>query len=269
MPALGAGRGGADATTLRAVSLTKEQIEGELERLGPFHHGVDLPHGLTTQPEGSVRRGPEERMSDVLTLGWPALLERCGGSLEGKRVLDVGCNCGGFSFQAAADGAEHVLGVDVADRYIEQANFIKDALGAERVEFRKLGIDELDREDVGTFDITLCLGLLYHLENPVGSMRKLAGITRDLILLDTSVHVRRADRPFWLMNVAERFDDETHAARSALWRTEDAVQFLPTPAAAEELLGFLGFSDVARLTPHDGMPKRYQRGARVTYIAAR
>lgn len=245
-------------------------MTAEIERLAPFHHEVALPHGLSTQPPGSGRRpGERVRMSDVLTLGWPALLERYGGSLAGKRVLDVGCNCGGFSIHAANDGAEYVLGVDVVDRYLDQAQFIKEALDVDQVEFARLGVDDLDPAELGSFDVTLCLGLLYHLENPVPSMRKLAEITTGLILLDTNVERRRAGRPFWRMNIARQSSADAPSATTSLWRTEDSCQFLPTPAAATELLRFLGFADVTRLTPHEDMSERYLSGNRATFIAAR
>lgn len=54
------------------------------------------------------------------------------------------------------------------------------------MEFRKLDLYELSGESVGMFDVTFCFGLLYHLEDPVGGMRKLVSVTRRAILVDTN-----------------------------------------------------------------------------------
>ena len=58
-----------------------------------------------------------------------------------------------------------------ADHYIEQANFVKGVLDLEQVEFKLMDIDSVDESTVGLFDITFCFGILYHLENPILTMR--------------------------------------------------------------------------------------------------
>ncbi|MGH2699183.1 MAG: DUF1698 domain-containing protein, partial [Actinomycetota bacterium] len=51
-------------------------------------------------------------------------MELCGGSLRGKRVLDLGCNAGFWSLEALDRGADFVLGIDGRDMHIEQAEFV-------------------------------------------------------------------------------------------------------------------------------------------------
>ncbi len=73
------------------MALSKSEIEAGVERLGPFHHGIELPYGLHTQPEGLSRgEGELHRVRDIQLGAWSALLELFGGTLAGKRVLDVG-----------------------------------------------------------------------------------------------------------------------------------------------------------------------------------
>jgi tRNA (mo5U34)-methyltransferase len=252
------------------MEMTEETIRAELERLAPFHHEVELPYGLTTTPPELTRRpGQQQRMSDMMNHAWPALLDACGGSLAGKRVLDVGCNAGGFAFKAAEDGADYVLGIDPVDRYIEQANFIGKAIGAEDVEFAQLSIEELDPEVHGIFDVVLNFGLLYHLENPVMGMRKIADVTGRLMIVDTNVDPD-VDGPYWQLNVANQVSLDSKSASTSLWRSEAAqAQFLPSPEGVEVLLEFLGFEEVARLLPKPELHKRYTSGKRVTYLALR
>ena len=83
--------------------LTEQEIKNEIDRLAPFHHKVDLPYGLSTYLPSKSRRPIEyTRLSNLVNHAFPALIDEFGGSLEGKRVLDVACNCGGFSVEAQA-----------------------------------------------------------------------------------------------------------------------------------------------------------------------
>ena len=70
--------------------LTKEEMIREIRRLAPFHHEVDLPYDLSTYvPERSRRPIERTRLANLTKHAFPALINACGGSLEGKRVLDV------------------------------------------------------------------------------------------------------------------------------------------------------------------------------------
>ena len=46
--------------------------------------------------------------------------------LQGKTVLDIGCNAGFFSMEMKRRGAERVLGIDSDDEYLAQASFAAD-----------------------------------------------------------------------------------------------------------------------------------------------
>src|SRR5262245_19534323 len=182
------------------VMMTEQTIKGELQRLAPFHHDVELPYGLRTHvPEVSRREVERTRVPNLVKHLWPALLEACGGSLRGQRVLDLACNCGGFSMAAARSGADYVLGIDIVDRYLEQANFIKHALGLTQVEFKKMAVEDLDEARVGHFDVTFCFGILYHFENPVLAMKRVAAVTRRTLVVDSNVVPHRPE-PIWIMD---------------------------------------------------------------------
>jgi tRNA (mo5U34)-methyltransferase len=198
-------------------------------------------------------------------------LEACGGSLDGKRVLDIACNCGGFSVEAARRGSEYVLGIDLVDRYIEQANFIKRALELPNVEFKTMDITDLDEASVGTFDVTFCFGILYHLEDPVGSMRKVGAVTRDVLVIDTDILIASPGKPLWRMNSPAVVGEESGASTTSLWRTDQRViQFKPNERAVVELLEFLGFPRVEKVPPTaEGLGKRYSDGTRATFLARR
>ena len=73
-----------------------------------------------------------------------------------------------------------VLGVDVRPGNIDRAQLVRDRLGiaAERLQFELADVFDLRRERIGTFDVVLCLGLIYHLENPVGALRIARALTQ-------------------------------------------------------------------------------------------
>jgi 2-polyprenyl-3-methyl-5-hydroxy-6-metoxy-1,4-benzoquinol methylase len=249
----------------------EEELREELRRLAPFHHLIDLPYGLATP----VTRGQTvtsgisaTRVSNLVAHAWPALLEICGGSLEGRRVIDVACSCGGFSIEAAKSGAEYVLGVDVVDRYIEQANLVRRALGIGNVEFRQLAIEELDPSALGRFDVAFCFGLLYNVENPVLAMRKLAEVTESVMLVDTTLDPARPDEPYWRMSFMQGVSSKSKHP-TTLFASEGRFGFRPTARAVESLLKRLGFPRVEQLALGPNLEQRYYDGERATFIASR
>ena len=251
--------------------MTKQEIENEIARLAPFHHKVDLPYGLSTfDPKFSLRHREQTRLDALTRHVFPDLLKACGGSLEGKRVIDVASNAGGFSVEAAKCGAEYVLGIDVADRYLDQANFIKRALELDQIEFKKMPMEDCNEEDIGMFDIAFCFGILYHLENPVYAMKKLASVTRQIMVVDANViQTPFSRKSMWKMNVPRVLESDDKST-TALWRTEKFCQFKPNVHAIIELLTFLGFSKVDIIKPtQKNLEFRYYRGKRVTLLAQR
>jgi len=238
--------------------MTREELVAGLEALSPFLHKVDLPHGLSTTPH--------TRLANAVDHIWPRMLKHFGGSLEGLRVLDLACNCGGFSFEAAKSGASEVFGIDIVEHYVKQANFIKEAIGASNVRFEKASLDDLNPETHGMFDLTFCFGILYHLENPVATMRKVASVTKSVMIVDTAL--ADFDRPVWRMQVLKG----PGKATTALWRAEEGTcQLVPSKSAVTLLMQFLGFRTVEYLEATGKIldEPRYREGNRGTFLAAR
>ena len=111
----------------------------------------------------------------------------CGGSLQGKRVLDLGCNAGFWSLQAIEAGADFVLGVDGRQMHVEQANLVFEAKGVEDSRYRFEEADVFEHDFTEQFDIVLCLGLMYHISKPVELFEVIAGVEADIVVIDTSV----------------------------------------------------------------------------------
>jgi tRNA (mo5U34)-methyltransferase len=265
------------------MDFSAEQLQDRVRELGPFHHLVQLPHGVTTQPptmeghtDDPVRRKLEQQRADTFKEhGWPQLLKVFGGSLAGLRVLDIACNCGGFAVQAIQHGADYVLGIDIVDNYLEQGAFIRDALGYDNLEFRNIGVDDLSPESVGEFDVVLCFGILYHLENPIRSMKAIASVTSRAMLLDTNI-LRPSYRDWfnrdkldWRMRVTPPPKEATYQTTNQ-WIQESVCEFTPTKAAVIRLMRFLRFETVDYLPPTEkDLDPRYYKEARGTFLAVR
>ena len=80
-------------------------------------------------------------------------------------MLDLACEEGLFGIEFARRGAE-VLGVEGREVHVERGRFAKEALGLDNCEFVQGDVRELRPESHGTFDVVLCLGILYHFDAP-------------------------------------------------------------------------------------------------------
>jgi len=108
-------------------------------------------------------------------------------------VMDYGCNCGWLSFMLAEHGFLRVAGYDVYQKYIDQAHFLKNAKNVQGVTFDT----DLDRVlTAGPYDLTLCLGVLNHTEDPVGVLRRISENTTKCLIIDVNCFVPSAAAPF-------------------------------------------------------------------------
>lgn len=161
--------------------MTTEQILAELKRLEPWFHSIDLGGGITTKTE-SVMGEPVDHPHEP----WQVIQQCLPQDMRGKSLLDVGCNAGFYSFEAKRRGAARVLGVDGQRQHIRQALFVRKVLGLD-VEFRRMNVYELDQRAIGQFDITLALGLIYHLKHLVLALENLYKVTRETLIIETAI----------------------------------------------------------------------------------
>ena len=104
-------------------------------------------------------------------------------------VIDLACNEGWFSHRLLEWGASRVLGVDIRPQVIRRAELVRAHFGIspERLELRCADIFDLNASELGTFDVVLCLGLIYHLENPIGAMRIARALTRGVCVIESQL----------------------------------------------------------------------------------
>ena len=84
--------------------------------------------------------------------------------LSGKIVLDVGCGGGILSESMAALGA-HVTGIDLGDKALQIAKLHLLESG-QKVDYRKITVEDLAAEQPGHYDVVTCLEMLEHVPDP-------------------------------------------------------------------------------------------------------
>jgi 2-polyprenyl-3-methyl-5-hydroxy-6-metoxy-1,4-benzoquinol methylase len=191
------------------------------------------------------------------------LLEIAGGSLAGKRVLDLGCNAGFWSFLAAENECEYVLGIDGRQMHIDQANFVFEANEIEnnRYGFIKGNVLEIDFKKYGTFDIVLFLGLLYHINKPVCLMEKITEINSDILIIDTRVSKAKGS---FLEILHESIDDPRHAV-------DYQLVFRPTKKAVFDIVRQFGYNAIMlkpQFNDYTGA-NVYRKGTRKAFLCAK
>ena len=80
-----------------------------------------------------------------------------------------------------------MLGIDIEPNYIEQANLVKEAVDLNNLDFKQLDLMELNPSKHGVFDLVLFFGILYHLENPVLSLRRISAVASNVLAVDTTL----------------------------------------------------------------------------------
>ena len=84
--------------------------------------------------------------------------------LAGKRILDVGCGGGLLSEGMAARGAD-VTGIDLSEKPLGVAKLHLLESG-QKVDYRKIAVEQLADEMPGAFDAVTYLEMLEHVPNP-------------------------------------------------------------------------------------------------------
>ncbi|MBI1766510.1 MAG: DUF1698 domain-containing protein [Acidobacteria bacterium] len=133
-------------------------------------HSIDLGQGRITPGVHKL----EELRDNYTRFGLPE-------DLTGKRLLDIGCWDGFYTFEAERHGAQ-VTSVDV---FQPQTYFAARRELQSKAEFHELSVYELDREKLGAFDIVLFLGVLYHLKHPLLALERLCAMTKDVAIIET------------------------------------------------------------------------------------
>ena len=192
----------------------------------------------------------------------------------GRTALDLACHEGWFAQQVAALGFD-VLGVDARAQHVADAALAAEACGAAGLHFRTADVHALDPARDGRFDLVLCLGLIYHLENPVGALRTARALTADggLCIVETQIapglsgaidyghhtFVKPVTGSFAIVDET----DETHGPETST----TGICLVPSLEAVTWILRKVGFARVDVMTPPPDAYEQLRFGKRVMLAA--
>jgi SAM-dependent methyltransferase len=138
-----------------------------------WYSPVDFGNGIIakTNHPPSFSIGP-----DTIHSGegkWNYILRRNLPNLQGKRILDLGCNNGIMCIRSAREGATDIIGIDNSKLWkgwTEQSQFVKESIEwrcKTRFQIKYIDSDmgDVPKLGLGRFDVVLILCSLYYLDD--------------------------------------------------------------------------------------------------------
>lgn len=99
-------------------------------------------------------------------------------SLSDRRILDVGCSSGYYMFRMAEHNPQLVLGVDPSSLFYHQFQLLQKYIQAPSLHMLPLCLEDLPPLN-GYFDTIFNMGILYHRQSPIESLRHNRALLRD------------------------------------------------------------------------------------------
>lgn len=210
---------------------TPDTLAQQISDLGEWFHNIDL-HGIQT--------APNHFLGDFPMVKWRHISPAIPDDLTGATVLDIGCNGGFYALQMKKRGAKRVLGIDICERYLNQARLASRTLGLE-IELEKRSVYDVD-QIAGQFDFVIFMGVLYHLRYPLYALDKVVTKVGGKLVFQTmirgsdTVKQWESDYDFWRKDIFADpcwpqmyFVEQSYSSDQTNW-------WIPNRAAAEGML---------------------------------
>jgi SAM-dependent methyltransferase len=166
-----------------------------------------------------------------------AILSELSAPLALHSAIDVGCGLGHFSGLLKSLDLR-VTAVDGRPQNVQEAQ-----RRYPDIPFRVCDAQEPALSDFGRFDLVFCFGLLYHLENPLATIRTLQGMTAKLLLVESVIFP--GNEP--IMALVDEGNTEDQGLNH--------IAFYPTEACLTKMLYRAGFENVYEFTTQPDHPE--------------
>ena len=157
--------------------MENNKLLNKLEALtkdGKWNHCFELADGIQTIPREDIPKGEGSNFKK-----WERITSLINEShFTNKKILDVGCSDGYFSFMTSKF-AKEVEGIDLDSSRIKKANFIKSYFNLNNCNFSNKNINEFINDE---FDIVLLLGILHRLPDPISSLNTISKICNEILI---------------------------------------------------------------------------------------
>lgn len=144
--------------------LTQEELLPQLRKYEPWGHQIDFSNGVSTAQLERRKPFSDRPLQKLMTVANVIPFEK----LRGGSLLDIGCNSGYNAIHATTQYGMHAVGLDVSQRHMEVARLLANIADA-KAEFLLGDAETFSRP--AAFDVILHFGTLYHLPNPLLSLK--------------------------------------------------------------------------------------------------
>ena len=235
-----------------------------IDQHGPWrYYNVELANGVYTMDAGVPVQA--RRVQRVLQVAADVTCR----PLDALRVLDLGSHEGKFAVEFARHGA-NVVAVEVRAANVEKARLVRDWFELDNLKLIQDDVRSVTTERHGSFDVVLCLGLLYHLgaADAVDLMERIAKLCRRVAIIDTQIglsgRVRHRSDDFEYRGslYREHLDEATSAEREEITGAsiDNPLSFWFTRPSLCNLLADVGFTSVYEgLNPPATLGRRDRR----------
>jgi hypothetical protein len=220
-----------------------------VEQFGPWHaSNIHLGDRLYTI--GEHIQGDEIKVRRVLQV----VADTATKPIKALRLVDLGCHEGIWAIEFARHGAS-ALGIEGRMAHIEKARFVKDALGLNKLDFVQDDVRNLSKEKYGSFDVVLCLGILYHLDVPdvFHFIERIGEVCDDIAVIDTRIAPGPTSSfvyggvTYWGNRINERHktsDTREEKLKKYAASLDNVTSFHLSRTSLQCMLGRVGFTSV-------------------------
>lgn len=208
-----------------------------------------------------------------LNLRHTAIIDENREVLRGARVLDIASHDGRWSFAALQAGASSVTGIEGRDYLVENANrtFTEKGVDPSRFTFITGDAHDVVTAGVGSFDVVMCLGFLYHTLRYVELFAGIRATGARHLIIDT--RVARNKKPV-ISVYTNPVEKESMAVEDRFSYGGKTLAGSPSMAALELMLDAYGYdvihqTDWAKILGEATLAKKYRNEHRVTFLARR
>jgi SAM-dependent methyltransferase len=176
-----------------------------------------------------------------LNARWRAIIGWNAAVLVGRRVLDLGCHDGRWSFAALEAGARHVIGIEARAHLVQKAaeNFSHYSVPTGSYDFvTGDAIEALRALKAASVDVVMCLGFFYHTLEHMRLLLEARRLGAEYIIIDTSISA--AEEPIVAL-AFEATEDTRNAVDYGLTGNNKALVGAPSRSGLLAMLDYAGY----------------------------
>ena len=155
--------------------MNEKEILEEMNKY-KFYHCIKLTENITTPGNKGYLPIQDQIFENLNQI-----------SFKDKKVLDIGCRDGLFSFYCEQKGASEIFAID-NDLSNATTKFLVPFFNS-KIKFKCMNLYDLKKEEFGLFDIIIFPGVLYHLRYPFWALKVITDLLKKggKLIIETAI----------------------------------------------------------------------------------